>query len=105
VPGGKDALGQWVYDEVLRYLFTHPVDQSGPAVPMDADCDMGQRAKCWSKNLPFSSSSQTTWVILETAMADTLSFRFMDDSKSSAPGTAVPQLRFDAPKTQEVIAE
>ena len=45
VPGGKDAIGQWVYDEVFRYLFTHPVDQSGPAVPMDADCTMDQRPK------------------------------------------------------------
>ena len=45
VPGGKDAMGQWVYDEVFRYLFTHPVDQSGPAVPMDADCKMDQRQK------------------------------------------------------------
>jgi hypothetical protein len=43
VPGSKDAMGQWVYDEVFRYLFTHPVDQSGLAVPMDADCEMDQR--------------------------------------------------------------
>jgi hypothetical protein len=42
VPGGKDLMGQWVYDEVFRYLFTHPIDQSGPAVPMDADCEMDQ---------------------------------------------------------------
>jgi hypothetical protein len=45
VPGGKDAMGQWVYDEVFRYLFTHPVEQSGPAVPMDADCTMDQQKK------------------------------------------------------------
>jgi hypothetical protein len=45
VPGGKDAMGQWVYDEVFKYLFTHPVDQSGPAVPMDADCEMNQQPK------------------------------------------------------------
>jgi hypothetical protein len=45
VPGGKDAMGQWVYDEVFRYLFTHPVDQSGPAVAMDADCKMDQQPK------------------------------------------------------------
>lgn len=30
VPGGKDAMGQWIYDEVFRYLFTHPVDQKRP---------------------------------------------------------------------------
>lgn len=40
VPGGKDVIGQWLYDDVVRYLFTHPVDPSGPAVPMDADCVM-----------------------------------------------------------------
>jgi hypothetical protein len=45
VPGGKDLMGQWVYDEVFRYLFTHPVDQSGPAVPMDADCEMEQQQR------------------------------------------------------------
>ena len=43
VPGGKDTVGNWIYDEVLRYLFTHPVDVSGPAMPMDADCEMDQR--------------------------------------------------------------
>jgi hypothetical protein len=42
IPGGKDAMGQWVYDDVFRYLFNHPVDQSGPAVPMDVDCTMNQ---------------------------------------------------------------
>ena len=45
VPGGKDVIGQWLYDDALRYLFTHPVDQSGPAVPMDADCEMEQQPK------------------------------------------------------------
>lgn len=45
VPGGKDVIGQWLYDDALRYLFTHPADQSGPAVPMDADCEMGQHPK------------------------------------------------------------
>ena len=45
VPGGKDAMGQWVYDDVFKYLFTHPVDQSGSVVPMDADCEMNQQPK------------------------------------------------------------
>ncbi len=45
VPGGRDAIGQWGYDEVLRYLFTHPVDRSADAVPMDADCVMEQQRK------------------------------------------------------------
>jgi hypothetical protein len=45
VPGGKDAMGQWVYDGVFKYLFTHPVDQSGATVPLDADCEMDQPPK------------------------------------------------------------
>ena len=45
VPGGKDVIGQWGYDEVFRYLFTHPVEQSGPSVPMAADCVMDQQRK------------------------------------------------------------
>jgi hypothetical protein len=45
VPGGKDAMGQWVYDGVFKYLFTHPVDQSGGAVSLDADCEMDQPPK------------------------------------------------------------
>ena len=45
VPGGKDPMGQWVFDEVFRYLFTHPVEQSGQAVPMDADCEMNPHSK------------------------------------------------------------
>ncbi len=40
VPGGKDAIGNWVFDDVFHYLFTHPVNQSGLAVPLDADCEM-----------------------------------------------------------------
>jgi hypothetical protein len=45
VPGGKDAMGQWGYDAVFRYLFTHPVEQSGQPVSMDADCSMDPTAK------------------------------------------------------------
>jgi hypothetical protein len=45
VPGGKDVVGQWGYDEVFRYLFTHSVEQSGPSVPMAADCVMDQQRK------------------------------------------------------------
>jgi hypothetical protein len=45
VPGGKDSIGQWLYDDVFRYLFTHPVEKSGQAVPMDADCTMDQQKK------------------------------------------------------------
>lgn len=48
VPGGsagKDADGQFIHEAVWRYLFTHPVDQTGSAVPVDADCEMNQRPK------------------------------------------------------------
>lgn len=43
VPGGstgKDARGNFIYESVWRHLFTHPVEQSGDPVPMDADCAM-----------------------------------------------------------------
>lgn len=46
VPGGtaeKNADGTYRLEAVWRYLFTHPVDQTGAAVPMDADCVMDQR--------------------------------------------------------------
>ena len=41
VPGGsavKDADGRYIHEDVWRYLFTHPVDQTGLAVPPDPDC-------------------------------------------------------------------
>jgi lysophospholipase L1-like esterase len=43
VPGGssvKNATGAMIHEPVWRYLFTHPVDQTGAAVPPDADCAM-----------------------------------------------------------------
>jgi len=44
-PGGaalkKD--GQYAHDAVWRYMFTHPVDAVGEAVPMDADCCKDQK--------------------------------------------------------------
>lgn len=33
------------WDKVWRYLFTHPVDQTGDPVPFDQDCKMDQRSK------------------------------------------------------------
>jgi len=42
VPGGgspKSADGQFLHEAVWKYLFTHPVDQSGPATPADDDCE------------------------------------------------------------------
>jgi len=43
VPGGssvKNAAGAMIHEPVWRYLFTHPVDQTGTVVPPDADCAM-----------------------------------------------------------------
>jgi hypothetical protein len=44
-PGGnsaKDKKGGFLHEKVWEYLFTHPVDQVGVAVPMDNDCDKAQ---------------------------------------------------------------
>lgn len=41
VPGGaaaKDAQGKFLHESVWKYLFTHPVDQVGKAVPPEPDC-------------------------------------------------------------------
>ncbi len=41
VPGGaavKDATGKFIHEAVWRYLFTHPVETTGPAVPPDPKC-------------------------------------------------------------------
>jgi hypothetical protein len=35
---GKDAEGNYLHEDVWRYLYTHPVDQTGEAVPMDDNC-------------------------------------------------------------------
>ncbi len=40
-PGGasvKDAAGQFIHEDVWRYLFTHPVEQVGQPVPGDPAC-------------------------------------------------------------------
>ncbi len=45
-PGGsarKDAEGNFVHENVWRYLFTHPVDQVGKATPLDPSCDKEQK--------------------------------------------------------------
>jgi len=47
IPDGsavKSADGTLVHEPVWRYLFTHPVEQSGAAVPPDADCNTEQNA-------------------------------------------------------------
>ena len=43
IPGGnacKDAEGNYLHEPVWRYLFMHPADQVGVAVPPDTDCEM-----------------------------------------------------------------
>lgn len=41
VPGGaavKDAAGKFIHEDVWRYLFTQPVEQTGSPVPKDPNC-------------------------------------------------------------------
>jgi len=48
VPGNaavKDAAGNFIHEDVWRYLFTHPVESTGDAVPRDPDCRVEQRSK------------------------------------------------------------
>ncbi len=45
-PGGaspKNAAGEYLYESVWRYLFTHPVEAVGDPVPMDDSCVKDQR--------------------------------------------------------------
>ncbi len=46
VPGGsavKDASGNYIHEAVWRYLFTHPVEETGKPVPADPHVWMDQR--------------------------------------------------------------
>ncbi len=46
VPGGaagKDSRGNYIHEAVWKYLFTHPVDKTGQATPLDPDCLKDQR--------------------------------------------------------------
>ena len=48
IPGGsacKNADGTLAHEPVWKYLFTHPVEESGDPVPMDPDCAMERQAK------------------------------------------------------------
>ncbi len=48
VPGGtavKDTAGNYVHEAVWRYLFTHPVEQTGEPVPPDPDCTMNHHVR------------------------------------------------------------
>ena len=45
-PGGaapKNASGQFIHEDVCRYLFTHPVVEVGTAVLLDPNCRMDLR--------------------------------------------------------------
>ncbi len=46
VPGGaagKDAQGNFIHEDVWRYLFTHPVNKTGKPTPLDPGCLKDQR--------------------------------------------------------------
>jgi len=46
VPGGsalRDPAGHYLHEAVWRYLFTHPVERSGPATAPDPSCRIQQR--------------------------------------------------------------
>lgn len=46
VPGGaspKDASGKFLHEAVWRYLFTHPIEAVGKAVPHDPSCTLDLR--------------------------------------------------------------
>ena len=48
VPGKsavRDEENRFIHEEVWRYLFTHPVDQTGEPVPAEPDCEMNLRPK------------------------------------------------------------
>lgn len=38
----RDGKGNYLHEDVWRYLFTHPVDEVGDPVPMDDSCDKVQ---------------------------------------------------------------
>ncbi|MFY9256530.1 MAG: hypothetical protein WAO83_23960 [Fuerstiella sp.] len=39
----RDAKGTYLHEDVWRYLYTHPVDKVGKAVPMDESCVKDQK--------------------------------------------------------------
>jgi len=42
---GKDEKGKFIHEEIWKYLFNHPTDQVGEAVPIDPKCKMNQAEK------------------------------------------------------------
>ncbi|QDU78960.1 hypothetical protein Pla110_06640 [Polystyrenella longa] len=52
VPGrsaGKDADGNFIHEDVWRYLYTHPVEEVGDPTPLDNSCVKDQRANLGEK--------------------------------------------------------
>ncbi|MGB0579383.1 MAG: BPSS1187 family protein [Limisphaerales bacterium] len=45
----KNPDGSLAYEDVWRYMFTHPVGKTGDAVPTDKDCVKDQRARDFGK--------------------------------------------------------
>ena len=48
VPGGsarRDTAGKFLHEAAWKYLFTHPVEKTGKAVPQDKNCNKNQRKK------------------------------------------------------------
>ena len=46
VPGGsarRDDAGKYLHEAAWKYLFTHPVEKTGKAVPPDKNCNKNQR--------------------------------------------------------------
>jgi hypothetical protein len=40
----KDASGKYIHEDVWRYLFTHPIEEVGQAVPADPECQHDLRS-------------------------------------------------------------
>jgi hypothetical protein len=39
----KDDAGNYMHEDVWRYLYTHPVDKVGQPTPLDDSCEKNQR--------------------------------------------------------------
>lgn len=54
VPGGaavKNDNGEYLHEAVWRYLFTHPIERVGDAVPPEADCVLDQKPRRDGSNI------------------------------------------------------
>jgi hypothetical protein len=45
----RDASGNFLFEDVWRYLFTHPVEEVGQPVPEDPECIKDLRATAKKK--------------------------------------------------------